>query len=375
MNFQPKIEPRKPGELIKDELRERGLSQKDFAKAVGVVPSYLSEIIKGRRRLSLQFAQKVESLLGIPSRFLMDMQTASDIVAKSTDPSKVKEMEAAETLEKIDSCVCVKTLLKRLNVKFPNSLERLNALKSVFGLGNDLEAEIKIVTNGCFRKSNYTGLDERMITTWLFIAMAVSRQYPPIGKYNPSNLPALCKDVASLLHQNSNTLFQLESILSSAGIGLLRVDKVDHASIDGFSFFRDGIPFIAITCRYDRIDNLAFTVMHELGHLVLGHTTTAQSSLNIDMRSFDDESIDEKELEADAYAGGCLINPSLWKFAPRVSNPWTIQSTYEKWAKGLNLNPWIVLGRLSYETGMYKFKSDESRKINGGKEGCHELTI
>ena len=27
------------------------------------------------------------------------------------------------------------------------------------------------------------------------------------------------------------------------------------------------------------------------------------------------------------------------------------------------LNKWIVLGRISYETGMYKFRSDESRRI------------
>jgi hypothetical protein len=33
------------------------------------------------------------------------------------------------------------------------------------------------------------------------------------------------------------------------------------------------------------------------------------------------------------------------------------------------LNPWIVLGRVSHETGMYRFTSDSSRSINKGKEG------
>lgn len=39
-----------------------------------------------------------------------------------------------------------------------------------------------------------------------------------------------------------------------------------------------------------------------------------------------------------------------------------IQKKYSEWAAEKGLNKWLVLGRISYETGMYKFKSDESRR-------------
>lgn len=39
-------------------------------------------------------------------------------------------------------------------------------------------------------------------------------------------------------------------------------------------------------------------------------------------------------------------------------------SKYSQWASDNHLNKWIVLGRISYETGMHKFRNDESRKIN-----------
>lgn len=363
-----------PGSLIKEELKTRGISQKVFAKAIGVGQSYLSDILSGRRRLSLPLAQQIESLLGISSRSLLDLQTASDIVKSATNPKQAIEIEASETINKINEFVCVKTLLKVLRAKTKSSIDNLELLHSIYGLNSSIEMEMPLITKGCFRKSSNTGLDQRMAATWVVIANAASRVNRPFGKFDKKILPSLCKEVVNILHRNENTLYQLEYILGSAGIGLLRVDKVDHASIDGFSFYSDGVPFIALTCRYDRIDNLAFTLLHELGHLFYGHTNPNASSINIDIRSFDEEVYDEKELKADIFAGDCLIDPNIWQFSPRVAfNPWTIQSAYTEWAHSRGLNEWIVLGRLSHETGMYKFKSNESRKINGGKEMCHAI--
>lgn len=363
-----------PGSLIKDELKSRGISQKDFAKAIGVGQSYLSDILSSRRRLSLQLAQLIESLLGVSSRSLLDLQTASDIVRKANNPQQAIEIEASEAINKIDEFVCVKTLLKVLRAKTKSSIENLNLLKTTFGLDSSIEIKLPLITKGCFRKSSNTGLDERMAATWVVIANAASRVNQPFGHFDKTKLSSVCKEVVNTLHRNENTLYQLESILGSAGIGLLRIDKVDRASIDGFSFFSNNVPFIALTCRYDRIDNLAFTILHELGHLYYGHTNPNISSINIDIRSFDEEVCDEQESKADIFAGNYLIDPNIWKFAPRVtSNPWAIQSAYTKWAHSHKLNEWIVLGRLSHETGMYKFKSNESRKINGGKEMCHAI--
>ena len=38
-----------PGMMIKPELEERGISQKDFAKMVGTQASHLSEVLNGKR--------------------------------------------------------------------------------------------------------------------------------------------------------------------------------------------------------------------------------------------------------------------------------------------------------------------------------------
>lgn len=38
-----------PGEFVYDALEGRGISQKDFAEAIGMSPTVLNEILRGRR--------------------------------------------------------------------------------------------------------------------------------------------------------------------------------------------------------------------------------------------------------------------------------------------------------------------------------------
>lgn len=41
-----------PGEVLREELLERGIKQKDFARTIGVQPTHLNEFIKGKRNLN-----------------------------------------------------------------------------------------------------------------------------------------------------------------------------------------------------------------------------------------------------------------------------------------------------------------------------------
>ena len=56
-----------PGELLKDELKERKMTQKQLANDTGIKPSVLSETINGKRSISLNVAVALENALGIPA--------------------------------------------------------------------------------------------------------------------------------------------------------------------------------------------------------------------------------------------------------------------------------------------------------------------
>lgn len=68
-----------PGELIKDELKERNMTQKELSEMTGIKPSVLSETINGKRSVSLNVAVALEKALGIPAEYWMNLQTQYDL--------------------------------------------------------------------------------------------------------------------------------------------------------------------------------------------------------------------------------------------------------------------------------------------------------
>ena len=68
-----------PGMMIKPELEERGITQKDFAKMLGVQASHLSEVLNGKRAISKDLAVKIESAIGLPAKILLSAQTQYDL--------------------------------------------------------------------------------------------------------------------------------------------------------------------------------------------------------------------------------------------------------------------------------------------------------
>ena len=67
------------GAACKDELKERGMTQKQLAAETGIKPSVLSETINGKRSVSLNVAVSLEKALGIPADVWMILQTQYDL--------------------------------------------------------------------------------------------------------------------------------------------------------------------------------------------------------------------------------------------------------------------------------------------------------
>jgi addiction module HigA family antidote len=64
-----------PGEMIKDELIARGMTQKELAEQTGIKQSVISETINGKRNVSLSVAVALEKALNIPADIWMNLQT------------------------------------------------------------------------------------------------------------------------------------------------------------------------------------------------------------------------------------------------------------------------------------------------------------
>lgn len=363
------------GSLLKAELERRGISQKDFAEAFGLKSSNLSGVLNGRRKIPVSLIPIVSEMLDIPESNIINSQKNFSSKSVATYIESAEESSAKADLDAFEKLVCIKSLLKGIATLKSTAIEKLRLLAKHYGLtsSSELLYSSQKLTENCFRRSDKTGLDHIMITTWVVKVRAEAKK--PINKptciFNGKGMEQLAKSMSLILHENKgNTPAKVKNLLNSYGVGYIEMPKESKASIDGYSFVADGIPYIAVTRRFDRIDNYAFNIMHELGHICLGHVDET-GKINVAVPISESlENYPSQEEEADKFATENLIPNSVWFLAPPVPlNPYVIQKKYTQWAKSKNLNPWIVLGRVSHETGMYRFTSDSSRAINKGKEG------
>lgn len=67
--------PTHPGDVLKEELESRGITQKKFSEILKVPYSQLNDILNGRRPVTTDFALMIEAALGINPEILINMQT------------------------------------------------------------------------------------------------------------------------------------------------------------------------------------------------------------------------------------------------------------------------------------------------------------
>ena len=102
-----------PGELIRDELKERGMTQKQLAAEMNVKPSVLSETVNGKRAVSVNMALALEKALGIPADIWMNMQAQYEL-----DIASIAERDNQRETIKVTIPVRDRELLKEIARKF-----------------------------------------------------------------------------------------------------------------------------------------------------------------------------------------------------------------------------------------------------------------
>ena len=347
-----------PGGILKEELEARGIKQKDFACQIGMQPTHLNALIKGKRNISPDVADKLERELGIPASFWMSLQSSYELDRKVIAKRDKEEEEAHKEVAAFNEVISVSVFLKRMNVECHTYSEQRQAIREY--LGNLSPEELKVSFSGLFRKSAKQGLDERMITTWMLLAYIHAKKLQVDGRFDKGNTTELIEGLRAIFNENNNTISRVIRLLSHHGIRFAVVDKVDKASIDGFSFLIDGQPCIVVTKRYDAIDMFAFSVMHELGHIIL-HLGESCDKI-VSLTDYDKSS--QTEREADAFAADALIPKEVWSHVPHIKpSVASMQRVFTKWAKEIGYNKWLILGRAAHELSMYRLWNDGSRKI------------
>jgi len=91
-NLKP-FHPTHPGEVLKDELEYRGLSQRGFARQLGISYSAFNEVLNAKRSLNTELAMLIEASLGIDAAPLLAMQNKYDMQMAERDTSFMQRLK------------------------------------------------------------------------------------------------------------------------------------------------------------------------------------------------------------------------------------------------------------------------------------------
>ncbi len=154
-----------------------------------------------------------------------------------------------------------------------------------------------------------------------------------------------------------------KEFLEKNGIHLIIEPHFKKTYLDGAAIgVKDGNPIVALTLRYDRIDNFWFSLCHELAHIEL-HLDKNQS----ENQFFDNLEVEGNELEkkADQQARDWLITQNEWQKSNILNQPLSIH--IKELAEKLKIHPAIIAGRIQHEKKNYRILThmvgqDEVRK-------------
>ena len=82
-----------PGEMIKDEINARGITQKELAQQMGVSYTVFNEILNGKRPVTTDYALLLEAALGTNASIWIGLQADYNMQKAKQDKSFLKRLE------------------------------------------------------------------------------------------------------------------------------------------------------------------------------------------------------------------------------------------------------------------------------------------
>jgi HTH-type transcriptional regulator/antitoxin HigA len=323
-----------PIDAVRFRMDQVGLSRRDLIPYLGS-KSKVSEVLSGKRPLTLAMIRALHDGLGIPADVLLrrSPDTEPDSEAESLDWSRmpIKEMAKRGWLR------ATPEQLRR---------DRASLAQRWFAdIGQPQPAAL-------FRTSRHTRsareMDRYALTAWTARALQLAAKQRMGVTTEPTSIDAAFMAEVAHLSVLDNGPAAARDYLSKHGVALVIESHFPRTYLDGAAIFGDGT-VIGLTLRHDRLDNFWFTLMHELAHLAL-HARSGTDAYYDDLEATSEP--DSREREADELAADALIPKAAW-------SAWNREARHSAadvvaFARSVRVHPAVVAGRLRHETGDFR---------------------
>ncbi len=330
---------------VRFRMEQLGLAPRDLVPFFGS-RSRVSEFLSGKRSLSLAVVQSLHENLGIPYASLhRQVEESAGDTAVMWERFPLREM--------IKRGWVVNPYLRKRGALSSAMMQDL--MEAFFSPIGGVGATQRVLHRQGEARVG-AGTDRYALMAWAAHVLRRAERVDVSRAFNAQDWGAETIAALRSLSRESDGARRAVGFLEDRGIVVDVVPHLPRTKLDGAAMRRsDGVPVIALTLRYDRVDNFWFTLMHELGHVVR-HFASSSDGLGDSEVFFDDldvrTSVDAKEREADDFARHSLVPKEMWEASAvrYVVAPETARLLADQ----VGVAPAVVAGRVRYEKNNYR---------------------
>lgn len=320
-----------PSETIREQLKGRGMTQKEFAVRMGLTEKHISQLLNGQVELTQNVALRLEAVLGVPASYWNNLETIyREKLARAEAENELEEdaeFAARFPYVKMAKLQWIRPTRNRnekaLNLRKFFEVARLNALSRLY------------VPGIAYRVTGSNDTSDYCLAVWTQKARIDSRD----RQSAPVNMSKLQESIPKIREMTVMSPIEfsdrLIDLLSECGIVLVFLPHIGGSFLHGASFNDGNRIVMGLTVRGRDADRFWFSLFHELCHIIRGHINTPN------------ENDQAREDEADDFAKDILIPPG--QYQEFVDQECFSKECIEAFAKEIGIASGIVLGRLQKE--------------------------
>lgn len=325
-----------PGATIKEQLNDRGMSQKEFAARMDMSEKHISRLINGDVQLTPETAVKLEMVLGVPAKFWNNLEAIyrEKIIKAEAESAMDADVEIAKQFPYSEMAKVGWVPETRKAKEKVINLRRYFEVVELSLLGS-----AQITRIAC-RRLAITEKSDLALMAWAQEAKIRARSIQTA----PINIKRLISAMSELRKMTAlkpkEFCPKIKKCLADCGIALVFLPHLKGSFLQGASFMDGSKIVVGLTARGKYADKFWFSLFHELAHIVLGHVGQPNGIS------------EEDERAADKWSGDTLIISEAF-VAFRKDRDYSERSVLQ-FAKEQEIAPGIVVGRMQME-GMIQY--------------------
>ena len=320
-----------PGATIKEQLENRGMTQKEFADRMGMTPKHICNLIAGEVRLTPSVALRLESVLGISAEYWNRLETIYQEKRVRADEENAMD-EDAELIKNFPY-----NEMKKLKWVSETNIvaDKVISLRNFFEVFRLSCLNERLIPGIAYRKLSVTEKSDIASICWTQKAKLEARRI----ETKDINIAKLKDSIPTFREMTclSPSVFcpKLIETLASCGVAVVFLPHIKGSFLQGATFYDGKKIVMGLTVRGKDADKFWFSFFHELAHIIYGHIGKTDGANQDD------------EKGADEFARNTLIPEE--DFTHFVDNCYISKPTIVNFAKQMKVDPGIVVGRLQKE--------------------------